>query len=181
MILTFSRKTLWNTESNFKQSIKAGIKIHTFRRSNQMKVGHRIDFWDEAPHQIAKEPKEFFLENYDLASRWTQIEDSEGKIIEKPLCYATEPFRIVFPQLQRNRPLKNIPKNLQAEFKLGDLFINEDVLEMIAINDGFKNSRDFLTWFFLTAIKLKDYHVAGEVKHWTDQVYDAERATIIQL
>lgn len=179
MILSFKRRTPWHTDTNFKLKIQSRSKIHTFRMSKQMQPGHVIEFWEENPRNTTLNPEPFELPSYDCATEWKQIEDKEGRMIEKPVCFAIEPFRLVFPQLQRNKSIKKPPKNIKAQLQIADLWINEQLLQLVAYNDGFDNSRDFLMWFMFNALKKKTHILTGEIKHWTDQVYDAERAKTI--
>ncbi len=177
MILSFKRQMPWGESTNFKQKIKAGVKIHTFRLGDRWKPGMIIHFWEENPRVKTKNTAAFRLGNYERAEVWKQCEyKEEGKerIVDEPLCFAVEPFELTIKELPDDGDRVN---RKEVELKIGDLFIDTpEMLQLVAFNDGFNSFEEFISWFSIYFKKKGITTGKGQVIHWTDQVYDTDTA-----
>ena len=173
MILSFTREFPWGEPTNFKQKIKAGAKIHTFRSGERWQTADKIRFWEGNPSNTTMNPEPFILDNYDLAELWAVVPskaDGDAGHVEIPLVFAVETFELTINQQQDS-------EEKEVTLKIGNLFIDTpELLEMIAINDGFDSLEEFIEWFSIRFKKKGIQKMKGQVIHWTDQLYDPESA-----
>lgn len=174
-LLSFSRLFPWGAPTNFETKIKAGVKIHTLRFGNGWYAGRPIDFWVGSPRNEGS--YKFFIEDFDKALEWKTIQRKDNEkndySVNLPICSAVESFTMQFERLDD-------PEKTTIDFRIGELEIDENLIEAVAAADGFDNAGDFVRWFLRSARKKADkakaFKLSGQMIHWTDKVYDLDRA-----
>ena len=166
-VLAFSRLTGDNSPTLFRQHIQAGNKNHTFRANFSRKVGDLIHFYEEHPQQANSGAKPFEVEK-DKADFWGKSD--KGVLL--PRIAAIERWRMTFfKDNEEDRVL----------FEIGSIHVDENILEAVSLNDGFKRTEDFLSWFQSLAKKRNTSTLEGQLIHWkTSTVYDHTTAKFYQ-
>lgn len=153
----------------FREFIQQGAKKHSFRMSYKRRPGQSIQFQQTNNLAIGK-PKEPFTINKRLAEFWTESPVKDSPFDEYPIIAAIESWAIQFV---------NPSKTLESYFRIGKLFIDENMLEVVALSDGFKDGESLLTYFWKVSRKNKVKTLKGQLVHWnTHTVYDEKRAAI---
>jgi hypothetical protein len=169
-ILAFSRFYPWDPDvkTMFAAKIHAGIKKHTFRSNkNKYDLGDVIKFWDGSPHDLRINPRRFMLwpENRIVA-----LEKYWMKVIR--LKEGDEGWR------------EDCWDQFKIELRIGDFWINTgDLLDLVAVNDGFDSGLDFVKWFSFKMDQDGDSEriYEGSVIHWNkDSVYDIDNAEVFE-
>ncbi|OGD52551.1 hypothetical protein A3K80_09220 [Candidatus Bathyarchaeota archaeon RBG_13_38_9] len=150
MILSFKQKFPWGKLTNFVDKILKGIKIHTMRedKHHRWKPGRKI-------HMATGVRTKFYNCFYNAVCKSTQT--IEIRHIGVGTCF------------------RSVKIWIDNEFRFTREFVNygetgfldypsTDFLELLAKNDGFDSSDDFLRWF------NKDLPEAVII-HWTDFKY----------
>ncbi len=185
-ILAFDRHFNSGELTNIELSIKAGIKKHSFRVSKKRNVGEPIEFWSGHPSKEETNPEQFYLVNEDDAEMWIDVpQENNEPSIRMPVLFAIENFRMQITKLKKGDK-KYVDEETSEQYdltlKIGSLFITTlDMLEVITSNDGFKNSMDFIR-FFYNRIQKKgqsQIDISGQLCHWTSQVYDRATAEMM--
>lgn len=142
-------KTLKGKPTGFIRAIKRGDKIHSIRedKTNRWKKGNKIHF---CTGLRTKKYKQFHL--------------GECKGTQRILIIWTE--TIVATTFKYGKELKKkkfIQKNIPPTVVIGNKILNKDEINILARNDGFKNSSDFFEWFNINFI--------GKIIHFTNFKY----------
>lgn len=167
MDLSFNQFFPNEDQTLFKEFIQQRAKKHSFRMSYKRRPGQDIQFQQTNNLAIGK-PKEPFSINKGLAEFWTKSPVKDSPFDEYPLIAAIESWAIQFVDPK---------KSLEAHFRIGELIIDENMLEVVALSDGFRNGPDLLAYFWRVAIERKVKHLEGQLVHWnTHTVYDEKRA-----
>ncbi len=169
MELSFNQFFPNEDQTLFKEYIQQGSKKHSFRMSYKRKPGQPIQFQQTNNFAIGQ-PKTPFTIKHKFAEFWTKSPVKDLPFDEYPLIAAIESFAIRFVDPK---------KSLEAHFRIGELIIDEDILEVVALSDGFRNGPDLLAYFWRVAIQRKVKFLEGQLVHWnTHTVYDEKRAAI---
>jgi hypothetical protein len=160
MLLTFSRLDSAGEPTEFEAKIKAGVKRHTFRQGNRWKPGTVIHFWSGTPRNQKNNPYEFSLPEF--TADYTRGTDDGSKAY--PLVSIVEDFKMSFPETGH------------VLFQIGDLMVDENLLEIVAQADGFDSKEAFVAWFRRTAEKAKVKVITGQVIHWRGTAYAPDTA-----
>ena len=119
MILSYKKKYLWGKQTNFKEKILEGTKVHTFREDphGRWLAGRHIHH----AHGVRTKYYDCFLENDCVSVQSVQIHH-----------YESEP------------PMQRIEIIIDGEVVLSP---HCELMEKIAKNDGFGSVDDFFKWF----------------------------------
>lgn len=128
-------------------------------------------------------PKCFAVEQWEMKIELVQDEE-----VKRQIAAAKTSFQSMNED-QRGTPegqsLKHQIESLELRYesekevtlKIGDVYFDTpELLELVAINDGFESAEQFIEWFWLYFQGKGITEAKGQVIHWTDQVYDAETA-----
>ena len=126
MLLTFMKP-------KFECLIKESIKEHTIRadKSNRWKVGNSIQFWNGNPRNVHAKNKPYQF-GTGVCSRIEKIEFYWWKPENKEL----------YPN-----PFDDAENERYCDVYLNGEVLNTDMVEALAINDGFENSIEFFEFF----------------------------------
>ena len=175
-ILSFRRELPWGEPANFVAKIRAGVKIHTFRFGDAWYPGRLIDFYDQNPRNGGQA---FDLGDFDKALDWKTIERSGGRKLNLPVCSAVESWEMAFAFRLDHDDNETLEVG-SWEFVIGDLAVDENVLEVVAAADGFDSTDAFVRYFAGESKRKGTDTISGQIIHWTDKVYDLETAKTIE-
>ena len=165
MNLTFSRQFSYQgqiIETNFESKIKKGTKIHAFRLGHKKKVGQHIHFWSGSPRVPQMNPYQFKIP-IDMATRWSNWKHPKSKqLYLLPEIVGIEKWEMKFTDGEQRGDYK-------LDFKIGGLFFNTpEMIELVALADGFDKVEHFLHWFDTVRKAQKTDTINGQLIHWTD-------------
>ena len=121
----------------FPALINAGIKIHTIRedKGNRWQSGRAIHHWMHNPRNVQKNPYPFCMD-------------------KNPVCIGVQSIDIepLIEMVRINYPDGN------------SRFLEDQEIDLLALNDGLINRRIFFKWFGKSSF-------SGKIIHWTDLRY----------
>lgn len=175
-LITFSSSFPWGDPTDFEAKILGGIKHHTLRSGNAWYPGRLIDLWMGSPRN--KGSYKLPTLEFDKALEWKTVTrkdrtTGEDYEVNLPVCSATEDWTMDFQNLFDDS------QDTLVTFRIGDLEVDENLADVIAVADGFDNYAHFMRWFEHSARKKKTEHLEGQLIHWTDKVYDIDTANHI--
>lgn len=170
MKLLLPRQTPWNTLTEFKPKIQAGVKIHHFVEGDFWKPGMIIHFFSCDLTENVRNENKFIITKKEHAESWMNCDYAgTGFQIEEPVCYAVEDF-----YLKISSDIKN---EREIKLRIGEFWINKmELLDIVSMGEGFNSSFELIEWFsFLMARNGKD-SMTGQIVHWTDKLFDCRLA-----
>lgn len=144
--------TYYDTKTGKEQIIEvAGQKLHSIRedKNNRWKIGMKIHFTTGA------RTKNYHCFGESRVESTQRIEIKEMIMVSSDRCY------VFSEEVKFKNRIETFSKIFKVAIDGNTLTTTE--IDLLAKNDGFKNTHDFFRWF------NKDFN--GKIIHWTDLKY----------